>query len=363
MRVTDRMGMEQTQRNLQRNRTEMGELQMQAATQKRVNKPSDDPIAAARVLATRTEDRGSQQFLKNIHMARSFLEYTDQSLGEVTEVLNRMKELAVAQSSDAGASDETRRVVAEEVGQTYGQLIQIGNRKMGDRYVFGGFQTMKAPFDVAGNYHGDMGTMSIHINKDAFMAMNVPGEQVFLGSGISEDGLIRAPTEVPRDVRELQTHQQETLDKLKRKQEDSENPNFKLRNPATNSARSNSAAEARVSQNEEAGVNIIRAIKDFEIALRTADKAGIQSAIDTMENALSQVIRARAQVGARIQTLNLTEEGLRKAIVENKMAASHFEDADLLQVVSDINKTDAAFKATLDTSARLVQRSLLDFLK
>jgi len=363
MRVTDRMGIEQTNRNLQRNRSDMSDLQMQASTQKRVNKPSDDPIAAARVLATRTDERGSQQFLKNIHMARSFLEFTDQSLGEMTEVMNRLKELAIQQANDAGASDSTRRVVAEEVGQMYGQVIQIGNRKLGERYIFGGYQTVKPPFDVSGGYAGDNGNMHIHINKDAFMAMNVPGDQVFMGKDISDDGLIRVPKDVPRDVDTLRNHQEDDLEQLKLKIKKEKNPDFLMRAPAPDSSRGQVTVESRANQVDQQGVNILQTVKDFEIALRTGDKAEIQSSIDVIDQAMSQVIRARSQVGARIQTLNHTDDSLRKSIVENKMASSHFEDADLLQVVSDINKTDTAFKATLDTSARLVQRSLLDFLK
>lgn len=363
MRVTDRMGIEQTNRNLQKNRADMSDLQTQAATQKKVNKPSDDPIAAARILATRTDERGSQQFLKNIHMARSFLEFSDQSLSELTEVLNRVKELAIQQANDAGTSDTTRKVVAEEVGQIFGQIVQIGNRKLGERYIFGGFQTVKAPFDLEGNYKGDNGNMQIHINKDAFMSMNVPGDQVFQGKDISDDGLIRMPKDVPRDVPDLQAHQRDIVDEELRKMDREENPDIQLRGPASDASRGHAFVEARASESDERGVNILRSVKDFEIALRTGDKLEIQNAIDSVDRAMGQVVRARSQVGARIQTLNHTDDSLRKAIVENKAANSHFEDADLLAVVSDINKTDTAFKATLDTSARLVQRSLLDFLK
>ena len=104
MRVTDKMGHNAVINNLQKNRSEMTDLQGQAASQKRINKPSDDPVASARVLGYRTEDRQSQQFIKNINIARSFLEFTDVSLNEMSDVLMRMKELAIQQGNDAGAS-------------------------------------------------------------------------------------------------------------------------------------------------------------------------------------------------------------------------------------------------------------------
>ncbi|HRO67519.1 MAG TPA: flagellar hook-associated protein 3, partial [Pseudobdellovibrionaceae bacterium] len=120
MRIADKMQFNQVQSNVQKNRSEMAELQNQAATQKRITKPSDDPLAAARVLGQRTEERGNQQFIKNINQLKSFLEFTDQSLGELSEILMRAKELAVGQSSDAGASAQTRSVTAAEAGRYFG---------------------------------------------------------------------------------------------------------------------------------------------------------------------------------------------------------------------------------------------------
>lgn len=361
MRVTDRMGHNQVTRNLQKNRLEMTELQNQAATQKRVNKPSDDPVAAARVLGTRSEDRGTQQFLKNIAAARSFLEYTDQSLGELSEVLVRAKELAIQQANDAGASAETRRVVAEEVAQSFNQAVQIGNRKLGERYVFGGYQTTKAPFDRTGIYQGDDGDMHIPVDKDASIAMNIPGNRVFLGEIPSEDGLIRPRAEPPKDHLELHRFQEEETQRQEEIRE-KESEEFPLRGPASVGERKIKQVDSKASP-AQTGINILRVLKDFEIALRTNDKEEIQESIDRLDQSLSQVILGRAQVGSRIQNLNRTQESLQKSIVDNRAVASQMEDADLFQVVSDLTKTDSALKATLETSGRLLQPSLLDFLK
>jgi flagellar hook-associated protein 3 FlgL len=119
------------------------------------------------------------------------------------------------------------------------------------------------------------------------------------------------------------------------------------------------------SQTDESGkgVNILQSVKNFAIGLRVNDKAEIQEAIDNLDLAISQVVHARAQVGARQQVLNLGADSLQKAIVDNKMTASSMEDADLFQLVSDMSKTDSTLKATLETSGKIIQPSLLDFLK
>ena len=66
MRVTDKMTQTQVMNNIQKNRSELSNLQNQAATMKRVTKPSDDPVASAKILINRTENRNLEQFEKNM---------------------------------------------------------------------------------------------------------------------------------------------------------------------------------------------------------------------------------------------------------------------------------------------------------
>jgi flagellar hook-associated protein 3 FlgL len=355
------MNYDQVTRNLQKNRTEMSDLQNQAATQKKVTKPSDDPIASARILALRTDDRSYHQFIKNMHHARSFLEATDSSLGELSEILMRLKELAVQQSNDAGASAETRRVVAEEVAQSFNQTIQIGNRKIGERYLFGGQRTTSAPFTPTGDYKGDDKDLKVQVHKDSFLSVNLPGDRVFLGRGIGRDGIIRQRSETPQKAEELPEFKIQEEQRYLKNQEMSVE-NVDMRAPASSTSKG-----SKVTPIDEGlanhGINILKSIKDFEIALRVNDKQEIQESLEKLDASLSQVIQARAQVGARLQTLNLNFDSMQKALLDNKTTTSQLEDVDLFQVISDMSRTDSALKATLETSGRLVQPSLLDFLK
>lgn len=368
MRVTDKMNFDQVTRNLQKNRTEMADLQNQAATQKKVTKPSDDPIASARILSMRSDDKTYQQFQKNMHHARSLLEATDTSLGEMSEVLMRLKELAIQQANDAGASPETRRVVAEEVAQSFNQVIQIGNRKLGERYIFAGQKTTTSPFNQGGDYQGDDGDLKVQIHKDSFISANLPGDRVFLGKGIGKDGIIRPRSEIPKGHEDLEIYKKQ--EHLRRDQNFNQELNqdaLILRQPANKSdanlLKTKNVNKVKSDESEISGVNILKTIKDFEIALRVNDKKEVQEILDKLDSSISQVTQARAQVGARLQTLNLSFENIQKTLVDNKSFTSQLEDVDLFQVLSDMSKTETTLKATLETSGRLVQPSLLDFLK
>ena len=335
MRIADKMQYEQVKTNVGKNRSQMSELQNQAATQKRVTKPSDDPLAAARVLSNRIDLQGNRQFSKSLTYAKSFIEFTDQSLGDLSEVLMRAKELAISQSNDASANEESRRVVATEVEQLFNQSINIGNRKLGDRFIFGGYRTQNAPFDDRGHYNGDAGEMKLHLDKETFLAMNIPGGRVFLGVGVDRNGMVKPPPVQPKTIEE-----------------------FEVRGPASVGMRAPAAP-----QEDPKGMNLFRVLRDFETALRTNDKAGVQESLNDIDDALSQVVLARSQVGSRGMQLDSLMQTLEKAKVDNQLTISQLEDADIFSTVSDINKTESTLQATLQTSGKLIQPSLLDFLR
>src|ERR1700722_12466582 len=108
MRVSNNMNYDQVKGNISRNRSDMADLQNQAATQKRINKPSDDPVGTARTLGLRTEKTGIDQFMKNGDLAKGFMNITESALADVTDLLSRAKELAISQASDASTNAEGR---------------------------------------------------------------------------------------------------------------------------------------------------------------------------------------------------------------------------------------------------------------
>jgi flagellar hook-associated protein 3 FlgL len=363
MRVTDKMGYNQVTTNLQKNRLEMSDLQNQAATQKRINKPSDDPIAAARVLSARSEEKMNKQFLKNIDLAKSFLESSDQSLGELSENLMRAKELTIQAANDPGGGPETRRIAALEIEQIYHQAIQIGNRKLGERYIFAGYKTTSSPFTPQGNYMGDDGDMTIQISKDAFVPMNVPGNKVFLGQvGGANDS--RKSSENPRVAEDIEAYKQNENQRMQQKQEQDEQAEVQVRGLASET---NSRVPLHVGPKgmdyQTAGINVLETLKNLEIGLKVNDKTMIQEAIDNLDQSITQVVHTRAQVGSRLMGVAKTADTLQKQVIEDKITASNLEDADLFKVVSDMQKSESTLKATLETSGKVIQPSLLDFIR
>lgn len=319
MRVTEGTNFNLIRDNIQRSRGRMEKLQGQSATLKKLNTPSDDPVGAAKVLEVRTEKVNNDQYQMNAKMAQTFLNNTDHALAELSEIMVRAKEIALSQSSGASSNDDTRLGISEEVTQLFQQAVSAANRRIGDRYLFGGYKTTKPPVDPEGKYVGDDGQMMVEIGNDVFISVNVPGFEAF------------------------NTNPKRTSD-LK-------GPYMNNRTPAGK---------------DDAGpenVNVFDELQNLRISLLTGNIDGIRDTLERFDQAHSTLLAMRARVGSRIQGIQSTETSIERHNLTNAALTSQLEDADMAQVVSDLAKEETVFKSSLASSQKLIQPTLLDFLK
>jgi len=212
---------------------------------------------------------------------------------------------------------------------------------------------MDKPFDSKGNYHGDDGEMLINVDKESFLSMNVPGNKIFLGEGLSVDGVSRPSAEQADDIEELdQQIRKIKNEKTKNKEND-----------APVQIRGLASVQSEKGIRDSKGINILKTLKQFEISLRANDKAGVQDSIEDLDEAIEQAVLGRSQVGSRVMSIESSKDTLLKGRVDTKGLISQLEDADAMAVVSDINKNEATLKATLQTSGGLLMPSLMDFLR
>src|SRR5437764_9886539 len=116
MRVTTAMMAETTLNNIERNLDRVQDLQSKITSGSRITKPSDDPIGAARALSFQEGVEQTGQYLNNIDQATSWLNTTDSTLGSVTEMLHRARELAV-QAANGTMTPTDLSMIQSEVTQ------------------------------------------------------------------------------------------------------------------------------------------------------------------------------------------------------------------------------------------------------
>ncbi len=350
MRISDKGASTRLQSGINTTRREISSLQNQAATMKKITKPSDDQVGQMRVQNARTDRYIGDQFLRNIHLAKTNIDASEQALSDVTELLMRAKELAISQSSDASADEITRRSTAVEIDQIYKAVSNVGNRKFAERFLFGGYQTSRPPFESTGEYKGDDGEIRIEINKGVYMPVNLNGADLFLGGNVDFDSpWIKQP--------EKATNLETKVVRGPASVEDPEKANVR-------------GHDDRLAVNGEhpddevtPGLNIFNVLRNLGTAMQTNDKKMIQACLEPLDSSLDQFVHARAKLGARSQNLTSTMEAIQKQNVDIKVLESNYEDADTFELFTDIKKAQTALDATLSTSGKLIQPSLLDFLK
>lgn len=158
--------------------------QERVATGRRIARPSDDPIGAARVMATRTELDRSQQYGRNISIALSELVATESALARLADVLARANELAV-QAANASVGGPERALIAEEVAVLITEAIEVGNTSHAGHYIFAGQLTSTAPYSpdnpttpTVVTYQGDTGRIDREVAEASRLSINITGNRM-----------------------------------------------------------------------------------------------------------------------------------------------------------------------------------------
>jgi flagellar hook-associated protein 3 FlgL len=333
MRVGENSTLNTVRDSLNRSRLRMADLQKQNATMKRVNNPSDDPVGNVKLMTIKGETLDNSQFERNSNLAKTFLNYTDTSLEEMTNLIVRAKELALGQASSAANGAESRVMVAEEIKNIQHEMGALSNRKLGDRFIFSGYRTSTQPFDENGQYHGDDGKIMVEVQKDVFVGMNIPGRDVFQGIPKTKNyhqGINPGANALPG------------------------------RSPAADGQPGGPAAPADGRNPQE---DVFAALDALRVGLMTNDVDMIRSTLEPLDAIRDRVITMRAQVGARMSGIDNAIANMGKKNVFNSELQSNIEDADIIQVVSDMAREETVLKASLQASNKLIQPTLLEFLR
>jgi flagellar hook-associated protein 3 FlgL len=156
-------------------------LQAQISTGIRLTAPSDDAPAAIRAIALQRLLELKDQHQVNLRTSQSFLDATDTSVSNVSDLLLRVRS-TVQGSIGVTASDADRQAAIVEIDGTIQQLLSIANQKFRDRFLFAGSRDATTPFAATGNtirYDGNEANLQSFTDTDLLTATNVPGSAIF----------------------------------------------------------------------------------------------------------------------------------------------------------------------------------------
>lgn len=178
MRISDSAVFDSIRKQVMRARKELVTAQEQAGTGLRVQRPSDDPVAAAAARRESSRKSLAEAGVKATEAATMQLEGADSALGDVYDGLTRARELALAGASST-YGDENRRNAANEVRKIRDQMVALGNTNVGGRYVFAGYRDDQPAFSPTGAFAGDDSVKEVQAMPGLRVASSIAGEDVF----------------------------------------------------------------------------------------------------------------------------------------------------------------------------------------
>lgn len=340
-RVSENSASHSLQFALNKTKQKMEDLQLKGSTLKTITKPSDNPVSNVEALAINSATNDNIQYLKNADFALTYLNVTEKSLEEITDILTKAKEIAIAQSSDFFNAD-VRKNVATEIQQMYNQTLSIANRKVGLKHIFSGYNTLTVPFDASGNYRGDEGKTTLEVSKNFFVPINLNGKEVFYSSEESTQ------TEHP-----LEHFEQFQKPGQKPSAIDSKDPLQQSRDLASEST----------GEDFKSRDNIFSQLRGLTTALENNDPKSIQALLEKFDNSITRLITLRTRVGSITNSINTTKTTIESENIDHASRRSSLLDADVAELFSDIQKQQAILKTTYQSSQGVLNQTLMDFLK
>lgn len=141
MRMTNKIMQNNSLYNINNNKVLQDKLSTQMSTQKKLTRPSDDPVVAIRALRLRTSVSELTQFYeKNAPDAESWLKVTEDALGTGATVLTDLVKQAT-KAANKDLTTEDLNIILEQMKNLKNEFYSTGNVDYAGRYVFTGYRT------------------------------------------------------------------------------------------------------------------------------------------------------------------------------------------------------------------------------
>ena len=171
--------------SLNKSQQRQAQLNEQLSDGKAIHRPSDDPIRTIRSLRFQANYEQNEQFTQQVKDAQSWMDTTDSAIQNLDSVVVRAKELVIR--AVGPNPDIAFEAAAAELDGLINAAVDLGNTKLGNRYVFAGQMDTTQPFarnaDGTVTFSGDNNPVSVRITAGAVSpdndAINVTAASLF----------------------------------------------------------------------------------------------------------------------------------------------------------------------------------------
>jgi flagellar hook-associated protein 3 FlgL len=340
MRVTNKMLSNSFLSDMRSNLSNLQTLQQQMTSGKEIRRPSDNPAKVARAMQLHTDINANKQYKENIGDTLNWLDTTDTAMGQAGEVLQKVRELLVSAGNAAYGTSE-RQSIKDEINQRIDEFAQVLNTTFDGKYLFGGSRGTTKPLateEVAPEVSEIIGK-----NKQ-LVYYNVPlltdgSRNIDTNSTAYKQITSKMLVEISPGV--TMDYNISASDIIKFKEKDSNKPD------------------------DKSAANIMELFKNIVTHLDDKTKTSELTTGDLQDitNAIDNLLKVRAEVGAKQNRMESAKEKNEDETYNMTDILSRTEDIDITQKTMEYATLQTVYMASLQTSARVLQPTLLDYLR
>ena len=311
MRITSNMMMKGYLSNLNNNMSNLAEYQRQISSGKAINALSDDPVGLISLMSSRMKLEKNEEYTATVDTGQTWLKQTDTSAYELNELIQSAYETVMEVSNDTYNGDD-KAAAAEYIKQLRDQVLTIANSQANDKYIFGGYNVDKEPFtlDAGGNilYNGlDLTNAA----DPALIAKDAESIAYEIGPGIKINMSITGTELLGMGDGNVYT----VLDDL---------------------------------YNDMTGNAPANVLNDY---------------IGKLQDCQDHVLGVEAKVGGMMNRLELLQNRYEKEHITYTELKSKVEDVDYAEAYMNYSMAQAIYDGALQVSTRILQTSILDYMK
>ena len=307
MRVTQSMLSSNMLLNLNKSYGKMSKLQDQINSGSKITRPSDDPVVAVKGMGYRRDLAKVEQYTRNMITANNWLDSSDESLNQVGEQMKRVRELVVQAANDTNTPEE-RQKIKMEIDQIRQQIQDVGNTNIGGSYLFSGTNTNQPLFTPAAGG-----------GKEINPALNAPNEAVNIEV---YDGI---QIQVNTPGKDLFKNIDDMMGKI----------------------------SDLLGDSSKTG-------QEIGDVLGGVSSSSTSDDITTMHN---KILEAQADIGARQNRVEMMENRLSIREVNVTKQLRDTESVDYSKAITEMVTNESIHQAALSVGAKIIQQTLVDFIR
>jgi flagellar hook-associated protein 3 FlgL len=288
-------------RNLSSSYARMGQLQEQLATGKKITKPSDDPVVAMKGMFYRSNLTSIEQYKRNLSELYLWMDNSEAGIDQANQGLQRVRELTL-QGMNGTLSEEDKKAVAVEIEQIKKDLVGVAETKVAGRYIFHGTDIGNSPIKDGTPADGSAPQVADNLTSAVIGSYNVEVSQ-----GVS--------------------------------------------------------LKANVNPGNVFSQELFDTVHNIQKALESGDNDALDTELGNLDNVMETLSAERSELGARYNRLEMIDDRLgQQEVVANRILSDN-EDADIERVITDLKTQESVHRAALGVGARIIQPTLMDFLR